>query len=598
MDTLAVLDFGGQYTHLIANRVRRLGVYSEIVPCDSSPQSLARMRGLILSGGPHSVLDEGSPTVAPEVFSLGVPVLGLCYGHQLMAKILGGGVSRGAVREYGTARVSIKGPSPLFAGIEDSIQVWMSHGDTVNALPGGFSVLASSSDCETAAVGDVRRHLYGLQFHPEVTDTPKGMAILGNFVDICKCARDWSPNAFMREIAGDIRARCAGRSVFLLVSGGVDSTVAFALLNDTLGSERVVGLHIDTGLMRLDESADILAYMNEHGFGNLHVVDASERFLAALAAVSDPERKRNIIGEMFIEVQQRALGDLGLNADEWLLGQGTIYPDTIESAGTRHADKIKTHHNRVDVILQLIDKGLVVEPLSQLYKDEVRTLGEALGLPRKLVWRHPFPGPGLGVRTLCSDGRAQPVARAVQRRAESEAQAFGYHCRVLPLRSVGVQGDGRTYAHPALLAGTRDWEALERCSTRITNAVSGVNRVVYGLSLDSANGRYELVQAYLTKARLDKLRRIDHVVTEALFASGEYESVWQMPVVLLPLVNRRGGECVVLRPIRSQEAMTARFLPLHDETIARITEGARAIDGIGDILFDVTHKPPGTIEWE
>ncbi|MBD3393482.1 MAG: glutamine-hydrolyzing GMP synthase [Chitinivibrionales bacterium] len=598
MDTIAVLDFGGQYTHLIANRIRRLGVFSEIVPCHAPASDLRPFKGIILSGGPYSVLDPGSPTVEAEVFTLGIPVLGLCYGHQLMASLLGGGVCKGKVREYGTARIAITEESALFAGLDTDQVVWMSHGDTVDRLPEGFAVLASSEDCSTAAVGDASRRLYGLQFHPEVTHTPNGMTILDNFIGICGCRREWSAEFFLKEMTAGIEKQCNGRNVFLLVSGGVDSTVAFALLNETLGPERVLGLHIDTGLMRLDESDDILAYLREHGFNNLHIVDASRRFLATLGNIADPEEKRAIIGKLFIEVQQAALAERGLNAEKWMLGQGTIYPDTIESAGTEHADRIKTHHNRVDIILELLRKGLVLEPLSQLYKDEVRALGEELGLPHKLVWRHPFPGPGLGVRALCSDGAHQPVDSSVEDQTVRLAGALGYAARVLPVHSVGVQGDGRTYAHPALVTGPRDWEALERVSTRITNAVRGVNRVVYGLRVKKPEDGYRVEKAFLTRDRLDKLRKIDHAVTEALYASEEYDAVWQMPVVLLPLVNCDNEECVVLRPIMSQEAMTARFAPLSEPALNAIIESARAIDGVGDVFFDVTHKPPGTIEWE
>jgi GMP synthase (glutamine-hydrolysing) len=598
MDSIAVLDFGGQYSHLIANRIRRLGVYSEIVPDTVSIASLKRFRGVILSGGPNSVLDKGSPSVDAQMFLQDIPVLGLCYGHQLMAKLLGGTVSRGNIREYGIAAIDIRASNPMFEGLDSKQQVWMSHGDTVTALPPEFSVLASTSDCENAAVADETRRLYGFQFLPEVTDTPGGMKMLSNFLDICKCRREWSPDTYLKQMKNDIAAKCAGKNVFLLVSGGVDSSVAFAMLNEILGPERVTGLHIDNGMMRQNESVEILSFMKAHGFNNLHVVDAEKDFLDALKGVCEPERKREIIGRKFIDVQQKALAELGLDEKNWLLGQGTIYPDTIESAGTKHADKIKTHHNRVDIILDLMKKGLVIEPLSQLYKDEVRALGESLGLPRKLVWRHPFPGPGLGVRVLCSDGIQAETDEQTVSAANRIAEQAGYRCVVLPVKSVGVQGDARTYAHPALLLGNRDWNRLEDVSTRITNEVRGVNRVIFGLSVSGANPVYRLVKASITPDRLDKLRAIDHLVTTVLFETEEYDKVWQMPVVLLPLVNESGRESVVLRPIMSQEAMTARFLPLSEKALSLIVSGAKKIEGIGDLFFDLTHKPPGTIEWE
>lgn len=597
MDKIVVLDFGGQYAHLIANRIRRLGVYSEITDCSTPATMLGDYNGIILSGGPGSVLEAGSPSCDPRILDLGIPVLGLCYGHQLVAKMLGGTVSRGDVREYGIAEIEIGDGGGVFAGLESRQQVWMSHGDAVSQLPPSYKILASTPDCIAAAVRHETRPLFGFQFHPEVTDTPHGMTMLDNFLSICGCAREWNTERFVQEIKDEVRRRCEGKKVFLLVSGGVDSSVAFALLNEVLGPSRVMGLHIDNGLMRLNESAGIMRYLREHGFDNLRIVDASEQFLAELSGVVEPEKKREKIGRTFITVQAAVLGSLGLNADEWLLGQGTIYPDTIESAGTAHSDRIKTHHNRVDIILELMEKGLVVEPVSQLYKDEVRMLGEALGLPRHLVWRHPFPGPGLGVRTLCSHGKDEPVAREVQVAVETRAGTAGYEAVVLPVRSVGVQGDGRTYAHPVALVGPRDWKALEQLSTVLTNTIGGVNRVVYALRVQERL-QYRSIEAYVTRERLDILRAFDDLVTREVVKHGQYDAIWQMPVVVIPLVNTLEQQCFVLRPIVSREAMTARFVALGDSIIDGILTGAEKIDGVGDIFIDITHKPPGTIEWE
>jgi len=597
MDTIAIMDFGGQYTHLIANRIRRLGVYSEIVKNIMGASQFGRYKGIILSGSPHSVLEETRPGFDPAVLALGIPVLGLCYGHQLMAQSLGGSVVRGMHREYGIAEMKVLKKEALFAGLDDKEQIWMSHGDSVNAPPSGFEIIASTKECAITAMGNLSKKMFGLQFHPEVTDTPHGMKILDNFLDLCQCRRDWNPAAFQKELAAEILKKCGGRKVFLLVSGGVDSTVAFTLLNTILGPQRVMGLHIDNGLMRHEESEDILEYMKRNGFDNLRIVNASERFLAALKGVADPEEKRRIIGAVFIEVKEQALDDFGLSPAEWILGQGTIYPDTIESAGTQHADRIKTHHNRVAAIMELLEKGEIVEPLAQLYKDEVRELGKAIGLPEKLLWRHPFPGPGLGVRLLCSNGKTISIDQALHGRVQSIAAPAGFQSMVLPLRSVGVQGDSRTYAHPVLVCGEKNWQRLESLSTTITNTVRDVNRVVYGVRVED-DPQYRLIEAYVDPNRLKMLRAIDHIVTEALLRFGEYASVWQMPVVLLPIVNNQGGQCCVLRPILSQEAMTARFARLKDETIEYILDQSRSVNGLGDIFYDVTHKPPGTIEWE
>jgi GMP synthase (glutamine-hydrolysing) len=337
--------------------------------------------------------------------------------------------------------------------------------------------------------------------------------------------------------------------------------------------------------------------MKTHGFANLRIVDASDRFLAALENIADPEEKRRVIGAQFIEVKEQALREFGLDPAQWILGQGTIYPDTIESAGTRHAERIKTHHNRVDAVMRLLESGDLVEPLAQLYKDEVRDLGASLGLPKSLLWRHPFPGPGLGVRLLCSDGNDLNIDEAIKRRVAEIGLTEGYDSMVLPLRSVGVQGDSRTYAHPALVRGVKDWKLLEGLSTKITNSLKEVNRVVYGLRVES-EPQYRLIKAFVTKDRLTILRAFDHIVTTALNKFGEYDTVWQMPIVLLPLINEQGNQCAVLRPIMSQEAMTARFARLKDETLQYILEQSRNVKGLGDIFYDVTNKPPATIEWE
>jgi GMP synthase (glutamine-hydrolysing) len=596
-DTIAVLDFGGQYAHLIANRIRRLGVYSEIVDSDINAGELSRFKGIIFSGSPFSVHQEGSPRFDRAILDLKKPILGLCYGHQLISLVLGGKVVRGTVKEYGKAMMTVKKTNPVLKGLSGSEQVWMSHGDTVDSLPDGFEVFGSTDDCRCTAVGNVERQIYGLQFHPEVTDTPSGNIMLSNFLDLCGCERSWNSKNFLDQIAEEIKRICGKRNVFLLVSGGVDSTVAFMLLNKILGNDRVLGLHIDNGLMRYRESEAILDYMKSNGFTNLKIIDASEDFLHALKNVSEPEEKRKIIGNMFITAKEKAFDQLKLNADDWVLAQGTIYPDTIESAGTKHADRIKTHHNRVDIILEMIEKGNLIEPLAQLYKDEVRELGESMGIPKELIWRHPFPGPGLGVRVLCSDGTGTVDSVQDSGAIDKLVNQYGYHAHVLPIKSVGVQGDERSYAHPVVLVGRCDWTLLEELSTRITNAFSSVNRVVYGLNTVDRPS-YTLVKAFMTKERLDKLRSVDHIVTEILYKTGEYDGIWQMPVVLLPMLNNMGKECVVLRPIVSQEAMTARFKPLAVETLDQIVKKVTALDLVGDLFFDITHKPPATIEWE
>ncbi|MFC1525772.1 glutamine-hydrolyzing GMP synthase [Candidatus Latescibacterota bacterium] len=612
---IAVLDFGGQYAHLITNRIRRLHAFAEIHPPDSPLDALEGVEGIILSGGPSSVYAEDSPPFNEAVLQSGLPVLGLCYGHQLICHRLGGMVRPGDIMEFGAAQLQVDKAVGVLKGMGESERIWMSHCDTVMEIPTGFEVLARTEDCPVAAMAHHERRIYGLQFHPEVTHTERGMQVLDNFLELCGCARDWTMEGFIESSMEELKAQAAGRNVFLLVSGGVDSTVCFLLLNQALGTDRVRGLHIDNGFMRKGETALVERLLGESGFANLQVVDASEEFLGRLAGIADPEEKRRRIGEEFVEVRDRVLGQLDLDPDEWLLGQGTLYTDTIESGGTAHADVIKTHHNRVGVIEQLLAEGRVVEPLSQLYKDEVRELGEALGLPHHLVWRHPFPGPGLAVRVLCCDGEggAGAVAPEVVEGAAGLAAgaAEGLEIGVLPLLSVGVQGDLRTYAHPAVLRraqggasilptgddGPTGWHVLEQLSTELTNSLREINRVVIQLG-PSHRLRQHMKTGYLTRGRLDLLREADAVVMGALERHELMERVTQMPTVLLPLSSNGVDESIVLRPITTSDFMTARFDRLPTPFLTEVAEELLALVGVEAVYYDVTHKPPGTVEWE
>ena len=595
---IAVLDFGGQYAHLICNRIRRLGVYAEVFPPTTSPSELSGARGVVFSGGPASVYDEDPPDYHPGHLQAELPILGLCYGHQLICRHLGGEVTPGSVREYGSAQLQIRGGSSLFEGLGASEVVWMSHGDTVGRLPEGFRIVGETDDCPAAAVEDPDRRIYGLQFHPEVAHTPRGMDILDNFLQICGAPRTWTMAGYAKTAISEIREHAGDRNVFLLVSGGVDSSVAFVLFNRALGASRVRGLHIDTGFMREGETAQVEEFLTREGFENLEIVDASEDFLGAVEGLIEPEEKRQAIGRAFLEVKDRVIDGLGLDAEHWLLGQGTLYPDTIESGGTEHSALIKTHHNRIDLVEALIAKGLVIEPLAHLYKDEVRDLGTQLGLPETLVWRHPFPGPGLAVRCLCSAGQAPSEdLQALQDLAVGAAGSCGLEVRVLPIKSVGVQGDFRTYAHPALVSGDADWEILEQVSTRLTNSVRGINRVVYLLAPEPLPPQ-RIKRAFLTRSRLDLLREADSLAMEALSRAGLMKDVSQMPSVLLPLTSDGHQETLVLRPVYTPDFMTARFAELPREFLDGLAQKIVGLDGIEAVLFDITHKPPGTVEWE
>ncbi len=602
-DKIAVIDFGGQYAHLIATKVRRLNVLAEILQPEDPAATFLEYKGIILSGSP-SLSSEGEDSAYDKgIFDLEVPILGFCFGHQEIAKHYGGKVEH-TKREYGPANLRIQGESPIFKGLHPEETVWMSHGDTVTLCPPGFNEIGVSragGDHEphrNAAIADDARRRYGFQFHPEVDDTVHGEAMLRNFVvDICGCRPDWTMTSFLDEAAERIREQAKGREAFLLASGGVDSTVCAVLLGNALGPDRVHLLHIDNGLMRKDESAKVVSAFRARGFGdNLHFVDASERFLAALAGVTEPERKRRIIGDTFLEVFREEAARLDLGG--CVLAQGTIYPDTIETGGTRRADVIKTHHNRVPAVQKMIDEGRVIEPLAELYKVEVRELGETLGLPEELVWRHPFPGPGLGIRLLCSDGcppAEEPGARDALNRVSAGERVSA---ALLPVRSVGVKADLRAYEQPVMLWGQLPLESAVGAATRIYKEVPGVNRCVIDLTGRGLKSARPLA-ATVTRPRLELLREADALVMAGLKRHGLYSKVWQCPTVLVPLeIDGVGREFCVVRPVLSERAMTARPAILPSGLLDELRHAILALPGISGMALDVTTKPPGTIEWE
>jgi GMP synthase (glutamine-hydrolysing) len=514
-DKILILDFGAQYTQLIARRLRETHVYCEIHPHDVDDAFVRSFapKGIILSGGPNSVTESHTPRAPQAVFELGVPVLGICYGMQTMAAQLGGRVELGKVREFGYAEVRARGHSPLLRDLEDRrndaghglLDVWMSHGDKVAELPRGFTLIGSSEACAIAAMADESRNLYGVQFHPEVTHTRQGKAILARFAhDICGCGEDWNMHDYVPEAVERIRAQVGDDEVLLGLSGGVDSSVAAALIHRAIG-DRLTCVFVDHGLLRQSEAEQVMdTFARNLGVRVVHV-DASEAFMAALAGVDDPEAKRKVIGRLFVEVFQREAEKLP--RVKWL-AQGTIYPDVIESAGaaTKKAHTIKSHHN-VGGLPETLHLKLL-EPLRELFKDEVRELGLEVGLPREMVYRHPFPGPGLGVRILGEVKRewADLLRRADaifidELRAARDADGTSWYDRTaqafavfLPIRSVGVMGDGRTYEHAVALRAvqttdfmTAHWahlphELIARISNRITNEVRGINRVVYDVS--------------------------------------------------------------------------------------------------------------------
>jgi len=570
-----VLDAGGQYCHLIARKVRDLGVYAEVRASETPAAELASAKGLIISGGPSSVYEAGSPTVDAGIFQTGQPVLGICYGQQLMAHLLGGKVTPGDKGEYGLATLELdERDDPLFGGLAGPQQIWMSHRDAVAAVPPGFSIAGRTSTCAIAAIAAPQRKLYGLQFHPEVVHTTRGREYLHNFVfSICAASQDWDPRHRVPMLEQEIRDAVGGRGVFFFVSGGVDSSVAFALCNRALSASRVRGVYVDTGLMREGETESM------RRMPGLGVEDAAEQFLGALAGVTDPEQKRHIIGEEFVRVQERIIESRHLLEGNWILGQGTIYPDTIESGGTAKASVIKTHHNRVAGIQKLIAAGRIVEPLKSFYKDEVREVGRELGLPAELVDRHPFPGPGLAIRCLCSEFDAPP-----------RATEDGW---LLPVNSVGVQGDSRTYA-PVLVIDTLDHAR----ATALINRLRGINRVVASIATRAPLAAMQVSACSLTCERIARLRQADAIVRRLSRESGFDSRIWQFPVILLPLGVKDAPDSVVLRPVDSVDGMTARSVDMDASLLEEICAELLGVAGIAGVFYDLTHKPPGTIEWE
>ena len=582
---ITVLDTGGQYTHLIARRIRELGVFADVQPSETPVSQLQGRRGFIVSGGPSSVYEPDSPDIDPDVLQCGVPMLGICYGHQLIARHLGGVVEKGERGEYGIARLEVISDDHLWRGIDRSFQIWMSHGDRVSRLPPGFARIGNTETCDIAAMSDAERAIYGLQFHPEVVHTHGGKKILRNFVfNVCGANPDWDLSRRVPLIEEQIRKTVGDRNVFFFVSGGVDSTVAYTLCLRALDSDRVYGLYVDTGLMRLDETDFVRQIFCELGAKHFCVEHAEAEFLAVLAGLHDPEQKRRAIGEQFVKVQDRLLNAGHFLDGHWILGQGTIYPDTIESGGSAKSDLIKTHHNRVAGIQALLDAHRIVEPLTSFYKDEVREIGREIRVPEKFLQRHPFPGPGLAIRCLCSSHEASIV--------ESED---GW---VLPVRSVGVQGDARSYRQVLAVDSPPGQELIGQRAPALTNRRPDVNRVVAvcgtNVPLHSLIG----FEAYLTRERLDILRRADSIVRQFCEETGFENRVWQFPVVLAPAGTHSARESVILRPVGSIDGMTADAVLMEPELLNRLTAKLLAVPGICAVFYDVTNKPPGTIEWE
>lgn len=632
---IVVLDFGSQYAHLIAKRFRMLGYYSEIALPSTDLSVFENCKGIVFSGGPSSVYDEKVPEFNSEILNLPIPILGLCYGHYIVQLGYNGKVGKAPVGEFGFATLNLNPAvkSPLFEGIEPTQQVWMSHQDGVLEIGDGFEVVGSTKDCPFAATQNLAKKRFSIQCHCEVKDTPCGNQIFQNFANYCGMEKNWDQDTVLQVILENIKKEADGKNVLLFLSGGVDSTITFALLNKALGQERVLGLHIDNGFMRKNESANVADAYHKFGFNNFIVEDASESFLKAIAGLTDPQKKRMAVGENFITVRNEVVAKQNLDESQWMLAQGTLYPDIIESGGTKNSNTIKTHHNRVQGIQDLITKGLIIEPVKDLYKDEVRAIGKKLGLSAELVMRHPFPGPGLSINVLCNDGKeksqeAEELPLALKELEGIELNMFCENCSanlkrsILPVRSVGVQGDFRTYRFPALLdfgpAKEKEWplgavaaekgirhfpgkrEKIEECSSTITNVSKYANRTVIKLYQKPGlkDDDLKLQEGYCDRRRLDQLREVDNIVLTELHKSGWYDQIFQHLTIDLPYAATPETATFVLRPVVSEDVMTARFAMLPKEVLGVIVQKIAELPFVDALYFDATNKPPATFGWE
>ena len=617
MEKLAILDCGGQYTKVIDRRVRELGVKSDIFPINVRAEDLKDYKAVILSGGPNNIGEAGRLNFDEKIFELGVPVLGICYGMQLMSDHFGGIIDSNIKKEYGATDVWIDVNSTIFEGLNEKEQVLMSHGDTVKVKPEGFQIIAKSGDA-IAAIGDETRKMYGFQFHPEVDLTENGMKMLENFIRKVACYKEvYALDDRIESSIKMIKEKVGDNKIIVLVSGGVDSAVTAALLVKALPAENIYAIHIDSGFMRKNESDLVCENLKALGMKNLirenakdyffnTVVETEEGKIGPLVNEVDPEKKRRIIGEIFIQIANQVIERLGLDKENTFIAQGTLRPDLIESGNpdiSGFAHKIKTHHNDVEIVRQARKKGLIVETNADWHKDEVRRVARKLGLDEAIASRQPFPGPGLAIRLICHDKQDEAIItdEEVDKLKEilENTNQNGY---ILPIKSVGVQGDARSYRNLCLMEGEKidfDWKQITTKAKEITDSINTINRVGYILNKANFNEEIKCHDMRIADENVELLRELDKIVTSNL----EEAKVNQTFAVLIPIgITKKYS--VAIRTFVTNDFMTGRAGEIGKEvskeaieTIVKKIE-EKFGDKIEFIIYDVTSKPPATTEWQ
>ncbi|TKJ17221.1 GMP synthase (glutamine-hydrolyzing) [Candidatus Woesearchaeota archaeon B3_Woes] len=615
-DEILVLDFGGQYTQLIAKSVRKSHVFSEILPFDTNLDDIVTRspKGIILSGGPESVYEENAPLVDPNLFNLGIPVLGICYGMQLTNHLLEGGTLYGdsVDKEYGETDVSLDSNHPLFSNLDSKIRGWMSHGDSVDLenLAEGFRQIAMTT-YHVAGIANDEKRIYGVQFHPEVTHTEKGLQIISNFVhNICGCSSEWTMENYIEQSKEYIRETVGNNDVLCFVSGGVDSTYVASLLAQTDIPGKKYFVYIDA-LMRKGESEEVIKALTQAGVENLIVKYAEDRFIDAVKGMSDPEDKRKAIGNLFGTLMQEVCEEQGIDSKKTFLAQGTLYTDLIESGKGvgKKAANIKSHHNvGCKFIEDLREEGRIVEPNRLIFKDEIREAARAIGLPLNISERQPYPGPGLGIRIV--DSLPNWVNKEFYRtndRVKEIASEFGLEGYVLPVKTVGVQGDNRTYTYLALLRGGRYWNKIREAAQRIPKEIHKINRIVYDIGNDQIDQKYldNFIQTQVTRETIDQLKEIDYVGREVIYSHGFTPNIAQTIFVLSGAdVYDTNKRMAVLRAVTTDDFMTVSPVSPIDpermswECLDEIGHKLKQDYNVGAFVIDVTDKPPATTCWE